>query len=279
MPYSNSIIKRQSIITKNYLDNEIDSAFRRRAKIILNNLDIKGKMSVLEIGCGRGFYLKILRDLYPTAVITGIDINPLYIHQVKHNIKNVNVFQADAKTLPLADNSFDWIIATEILEHIDNDQKALKEMYRVLKPKGKAIITVPNANYPIYWDPLNWSLERLFKKHIKATNWYLGGIWADHQRLYTDQQLVEKITGAGFKIIKKWSTTHYCLPAASFWFYGLGKHLVEKGMANNLNRFNFTRKPNYLSKTILKLVNIFDKMNRDNQNYSSSVNLICQIEK
>jgi SAM-dependent methyltransferase len=51
--------------------------------------------------------------------------------------------QADIQNLPFADNSFDYIICIHVLEHIPDDRKAMREIYRVLKPNGKAIVMVP----------------------------------------------------------------------------------------------------------------------------------------
>lgn len=53
---------------------------------------------------------------------------------------------ADLTALPFTDQSFDWIIANHVLEHIENEYKALSEIKRVLKPNGKAILMVPMAN-------------------------------------------------------------------------------------------------------------------------------------
>jgi len=264
---------------KDYLRNEIDPAFRRRAKVIIENIGNINSKQVLEVGCGRGFYLKTLISICPKAKITGIEINQKYVDNAKSNIKGVRVMKADAHHLPFANNTFDRIIASEILEHVDDDKKVLSEMFRVLKKKGEAVITVPNANYPFSWDPLNWVLERLFNKHINSENWYFGGIWADHQRLYTDKKLSKLIKDVGFKIVKKWSSTHYCLPAASFWFYGVGKHLVEAGIAKNFDRFDFDKKPGFLIKAVLWVIDLFDKINSDSEIGRSTVNLIYKISK
>jgi SAM-dependent methyltransferase len=51
--------------------------------------------------------------------------------------------KADICDLPFADNSFDWILCNHVLEHIPNDTKAMQELFRVLKPAGKALLQVP----------------------------------------------------------------------------------------------------------------------------------------
>ncbi len=52
-------------------------------------------------------------------------------------------YQADITQIPFPDNSFDYVIAIHVLEHIPDDIKAMKELYRVLKPQGTAILSVP----------------------------------------------------------------------------------------------------------------------------------------
>ena len=249
------------------LAGEADPAYKRRAGIILEN--IKGS-KVLEVGCGRGFYLKTIKKLYPTTEIIGIDKNKKYI-------KGLEAIEADAQKLPFGANSFDTVIASEILEHVDDDDKVLAEIKRVLRPRGVVLISVPNANYPLLWDPLNWFLERIFGKHISSNLWWLAGIWADHKRLYDKENLDKKIKKAGLKIEKSWRTTHYCLPFSHFLFYAIGKNLVEKGWFNSMNRFENQRK-SLLREIILWPIKIIDHLN-DGKDFETSVNLIYKIRK
>ena len=264
---------------KKLLAREPDPSYKRRAKIILNSLELDGKEKVLEIGCGRGFYLKTLKKLWPNLKITGVDLNKKYLTEAKKNLAGLKIklVKGDAQNLPFVDNSFSRIIASEILEHVSNDSKALTEIYRVLKPTGIAIITVPNADYPLLWDPLNWFLEKWFDKHIPSNIWWLAGIWADHQRLYTKKEIENKIKKSGFKIEKTWSTTHYCLPFSHFLFYGIGKNLVEKGLFKSMNRFE-EKKESCLRDILLWPIKLIESLNRK-ENYKTSMNLIFKVGK
>lgn len=275
-PMNNSLSKIDEI-----LQREADPAFARRAKIIFENLNLSGREKILEVGCGRGFYLKTLITAWPDLQVTGLDLNEKYLAVAKKFLGNskVKLARGDATKLPFKANSFDRIIATEILEHIPDDEKALEEMYRVLKPGGIAMITVPNKNYPFCWDPLNWIFERLFNWHIPANIWWLAGLWADHVRLYTQEELISKITKARFKIEKAWFATHYCLPFSHFLFYGLGKNLVEKGFLKNYNRFDFGSKETFFKKLLLWSVKTVDNLNKDKNKNVSCVNLVFKINR
>ena len=263
------------------LESEADPAFARRAKIIFENLELSGKEKVLEVGCGRGFYLKTLKNVWPNLTVTGIDLNQEYLDMAKRFLEGMEVelIKANATKLPFKDNSFDRAIGTEILEHIPDDQGAISEMYRVLKPGGIVMITVPNKNYPFCWDPANWVLERTFHWHLPSNIWWLAGIWADHERLYDERELRSKMEKAGFGVEKVWHVTHYCLPFSHFLFYGIGKNLVEKGMLPEINRFSGQKTSSFLKKMLLWPIKKVDSLNRTTQNSKSSMNIIMLVKK
>lgn len=262
------------------LGGEPDPAFARRARIIFENLNLSGGEKVLEVGCGRGFYLKTLIAVLPDLDITGIDLNEKYLQVAKKFIADgkIKLIRADATNLPFKDETFDRIIATEILEHIPDDLKAILEMCRVLKPDGIAMITVPNKNYPFLWDPLNWVAERIFNRHIPSNIWWLSGIWADHVRLYDEKELRDKVEKKGFKVEKVWYATHYCFPFSHFLFYGVGKNLVEKGFFPDMDRFRKNKKQIGFFKVFFWILEQSDKQNNYYQG-KSTVNLIFKIKK
>ena len=259
------------------LQNEVDPAFKRRAGLIFSKLLRYRSTTILNVGCGRGFYEYAITQILPDARITGIDINNSYLNMAKELGKNnkITFIKASVYNLPFADSSFDTIIASEILEHLNDDELALREIKRVLKKDGKLFITVPNKDYPFFWDPLNYFLEKLFHTHVPSNIWWLAGIWADHARLYDENDLINKVKKTGFKIKGLIRSTHYCFPFAHFLLYGIGKNLVEKGFLKSFNRFEYSKKKSFLSNLSLKLFNCFDLKN-ENANFkkSSFVNII-----
>lgn len=268
---------------ENFLQYEIDPAFARRAKVVLENLSLSGKEKILEIGCGRGFYLNVLSKMFPKLDITGIDLNEKYLLEAKNyiNDKKVKLIKVNATSLPFKDKVFDRIIATEILEHISDDEKTISEMFRVLKPGGIIMVTVPSKNYPFFWDPLNWILERTVGWHLPSNIWWLSGIWADHIRLYDEKELKDKMKSNGFKVEKVWYATHYCFPFAHFLFYGIGKNLVEKGIFPDLNRFKQEKKQTKLFLFVTSVLRKIDIKNDSVLIYKSqsSMNLCFLLRK
>lgn len=274
--------KQQEILLKSILYKELDPAFARRARILIEQLELTGNESVLEIGCGRGFYEMVLHTLYPEVSLCAVDTNDTYLALAKQRVptKRVTFEHQDALHLPYKKDSFAAAFATEVLEHIPNDLAALKELHRVVKPGGVVVITVPHARYPVLWDPLNTVLERVFHTHVPKDIWWLAGIWADHQRLYTEQQLHQLAEHSGFTVEKVWRSTHASIPFAHFLLYGIGKNIVEKGILPSFNRFLIQEKPSLLLRIVRSVVYWFDRSNSDSElQGTSTVNLIVKLRK
>lgn len=218
-----------NLILEKILSKVGDLSFRRRILTLLDYLDVQSSDKVLDAGCGEGFYVMLLDQLYGCQVV-GLDNDPEILERAKKWVGekgNVQFIVGDVTNLPFESESFDKIILSEVLEHVPDDRQALSEMYRVLKPNGILGITVPNHNYPFLWDPLNWVGEHLGLGHFSPDSGFLGGIWAMHLRLYFPQEIKKLVEDTGFKIEKIKGLTHYCLPFNHNILY-LGKQFYTK---------------------------------------------------
>lgn len=90
---------------------------------------------VLDVGCGIGEFLDAYTNSY------GVDLNPFVVHDCLRRGHACN--QANANRLPFADQTFDGVLASNVLEHLSSPVKAFAEAARVLKPGGKYGVTVP----------------------------------------------------------------------------------------------------------------------------------------
>ena len=268
--------------------NEADMAFKKRVETIFEWVDPQEDSVILDMPCGRGFYLNMLRYV-SNAKLIGADLDEEVIHKAAANVghlKGISLIRANIYDLPFPDNTFDSVILSEVLEHIDDDVAGLKEALRVLKPGGVAAITVPHANYPFWWDPINKTLETLFKTHIQHGPF--AGLWANHVRLYTPEQLRNAALGAGFIVEKERAFTHHAFPFIHNLVYGFGKPLLEKGalpksLAQTADRSQFDQPdaPWYNPIRIgLSLFNWFDRKNiLDEPPGRSTVNLALKARK
>ena len=98
--------------------------------------------SILDTGCGEGFTMDKLAKLGIGKKIEGIEYSKEAISFGKKLFPNLIIKQASIYDLPYKDNSFDLIICTEVLEHLEDPAKALREMLRV--SKKYIILSVPN---------------------------------------------------------------------------------------------------------------------------------------
>ena len=125
------------------------------------------KGNVLDIGCGQSPYNFLLNKSQTTYF--GIDI----VDAEKFDYNNSIITPFNGEDIPFENDKFDAIICTEVLEHVANYQKLTDEMYRVMKPGGRGIVTIPwSARYHyIPWDYFRYtpsSLKTIFSKFSSA---------------------------------------------------------------------------------------------------------------
>jgi SAM-dependent methyltransferase len=146
----------------------IKKVFRR----FLSNKSI----NFLEVGCGNGTVLFSLTEL-KNLHLTGADIYLSGLKFAKSQLPAIDFIQIDAANIPF-ENKFDAIGCFDVLEHIDDDEKVIAQLYKTLKKKSHLFITVPQ--YPWLWSDID-EMDR-------------------HKRRYTKSEIVRKVEKAGFKI-------------------------------------------------------------------------------
>lgn len=146
---------------------------------------------VLDLGCGEGrhaIHAYILKDIELIAIdLSFSDVkitrkNSLsYLDNTRNN--TFQVLQGSGLCLPFANNSFDKVICSEVLEHIEYYEQVLKEIFRVLKPNGLLCVSVPR-----YWtEKICWLLSGDYSK-----------VEGGHIRIFKDKQLRKTIGSSGF---------------------------------------------------------------------------------
>jgi SAM-dependent methyltransferase len=165
--------------------------FRSRSKIILWALDkyFKNTARFLEIGCGNGYVLSCVHQLFPNVNLFGSEVYQQGLHHASKRIPTAEFFQMDARAIPF-ENHFDVIGAFDVLEHISEDEKVLASMFQAVVPGGGILITVPQHRFL----------------------WTYADTFAGHVRRYSSRELKEKAEKAGFKVEAVISFISFLLP-------------------------------------------------------------------
>lgn len=179
---------------------------------IMNHYDYCAKFvkvgdNVLDVGAGKGLF--VCEMAKRGFKIFGIEINPLYLEKIKEKAQAENVqitiVQGQAENLPLEDNKFIFVNASEVSEHVEDPTAMCREIFRVLQPNGKAYISFHNRfgvydyHYHLYfinWMPRKWA--EFFLKILKKqkTDGSAGRQKLETMHYYTFNQtklLLEKI--------------------------------------------------------------------------------------
>lgn len=269
------------VLIERLVRNEADMAYRRRAFSLMDYLDLHDGDTVLDCGCGMGFYLMTMGRLRNIRLI-GVDGDVSRLAWARTERVPAHLGSVDIHKLPFADNSFDKVLMTEVLEHLAEDRKAMQEIYRILKPGGVLALSVPHANYPFLWDPINKTLEALGIAPIRNAG-PITGLWSNHWRLYTPETLRDVITSAGFTVEELEQQTHHAFPFIHFIVYSIGKPLIEhnllpRGLRDSADRFRGERNrgsllnPINLGVKLLRLADIpNDTLRGDEQTFVSIV--------
>lgn len=208
-------------------------------------------LKMIELGCGNGNVLKYLHQ-------QGINIegSDLFLEALKfcQQIINVPLYQINALRTPFRDASYDIIGLFDLLEHIKNDAELLKEAYRICKPQGKIILTVPAH------------------QHL----WSYFDVLSHHQRRYCKKELVNKLEKAGFQIEKISFYMFFLFPI--YWAFRK-INLFRKSNKNLLASQLLELKPiPLLNKCFLSLLRLEKKLiTRVNLPWGAS--LICVAQK
>ncbi len=121
--------------------DSIDEADGRMQEVVNFFGDVTGK-KVLDMGCGKGRYLRFLKITYPKAQLYGVDLSE---EMLKSCPKTAITTVGSMLNINYPDSFFDCVLSVEALEHAINVEAAVKEMVRVLKPNGKILIIDKNV--------------------------------------------------------------------------------------------------------------------------------------
>lgn len=161
-------------------DHFIDSASRKRVSLTLAAHGAKTG-TVLDVGCSSGLMIRELRHQFPRLTVMGSDVVRLPLERLSATIPDVPLLRFDLVRCPLPDDAIDFVLLLNVLEHIEDDREALRQVFRILKPGGFAVLEVPAG--PNLYDVYDEFLM--------------------HYRRYRLAALAELVSGIGFEIVEK----------------------------------------------------------------------------
>ncbi|OQX71686.1 hypothetical protein B6D52_00705 [Candidatus Parcubacteria bacterium 4484_255] len=186
--------------------------FSARQKIIMalvsKAIAVQKNLNILDAGCGAGNFIVPMRKY---GQVWAVDNSP---HAIKFcQTKKIRVYKSSLKTMPFADNFFDITLVLDVLEHINDDSIAIKELKRVTKKNGLIFITVPAYQF-------------LWSYHDVSHN---------HKRRYTIKTLKNKLRKNNLQVLKAtYFNTFLFLPIVLIRFIKKLSH-SEKPDINRIN--------------------------------------------
>lgn len=170
-----------------------------------------------EIGCGTGFVLKAVQLAFPESIILGTDLFVEGLKYATQRCPRVKLVQMDARAIPYR-NEFNVVGIFDVLEHIENDKMVLEQISDSLVPGGGLLITVPQHKW--LWSSVDE---------------------ADcHVRRYSAQELENKVSNAGFEILRSTSFVSLLLPMMA-----VARLLRPKASSEVVQELNISRVSNW----------------------------------
>jgi malonyl-CoA O-methyltransferase len=156
----------------------------KRLEVVYNDFlseDLKNK-KLLDAGCGTGWFSQ--RAVERGAIVTSMDIGPKLLKKVAKKCNSERVV-GSIMTMPFKSETFDFVVSSEVIEHVPDPFLALRECYRVLKPGGTLVISTPNK----FWYFALYIAEKLKIRPYQGLE-----NWSDFDQIQLD------IANIGFKV-------------------------------------------------------------------------------
>jgi 2-polyprenyl-3-methyl-5-hydroxy-6-metoxy-1,4-benzoquinol methylase len=165
--------------------------FRSRNRLIVQLLGrhFPDAKNLLEIGCGTGYVLSGVHEAMPQLNLAGSELYTAGLGFASTRLPGATLYQMDCRHIPF-EAEFDVVCAFDVLEHVEEDEVALAEMFNAVRPGGGIIVSVPQHKWL----------------------WNAGDDYAHHKRRYRRSELRAKLVAAGFDVVRMTSFVTLLLP-------------------------------------------------------------------
>ena len=164
----------------------------RRLHLIRQHAPLEGRR-ILDIGCGRGVYVRKFREF--SDRVAGIDIDP---KRLREGAKTTpGLLLGVSERLPFGDGAFDVVVLNEVIEHVRDDAATMREALRVVRPGGHVVVYAPNRLFPFETHGIYLGKRFVFG-NIPLINWLpdpLRHRLVPHARAYTKRGIRRTYAG------------------------------------------------------------------------------------
>lgn len=138
---------------------------------------LPGAQTMLEVGCGTGFVTQAIEQNFSSLRLTAVDNLGAGLRYAAKRLRRTTVCKMDASKIPFVEE-FDVVGAFDVIEHIEDDERALVQFRKAIRPGGSLVLTVPQHQFL----------------------WTAADECACHQRRYSRSELMEKLRRNGFQV-------------------------------------------------------------------------------
>ncbi len=174
---------------------------QRRLDLVVQAAGDRIHGMILENGCGVGRYVEKLAG-FGSRVI-GLEYD--FERAKEAHIRSKEILNAAGEFIPLPSSTFDLILSHEVIEHVQDDRAAIREMMRVLKAGGRAVIFCPNRGYPFETHGIYWKGKYYFgnKPFVNYLPRGLRDKLAPHVRVYSKRDVQKLFDGFPVKFVER----------------------------------------------------------------------------
>jgi 2-polyprenyl-3-methyl-5-hydroxy-6-metoxy-1,4-benzoquinol methylase len=179
---------------KHPLSKAKDDAYYSMIRWDIIDLIPEGRFRVLDVGCGAGATLKKLKETGKAAEVWGIEINGRYEKELENALDGFYIGDVEKIGTRLQDGYFDYILFGDVLEHLFEPAKVIRQYQKYLKDNGRIIACIPNIKYfrvlsdLIMFDRFNYRGA--------------GVLDSTHIRFFTKREIIKMFEGEGLRICR-----------------------------------------------------------------------------
>lgn len=169
--------------------------------ILKNKISSKGHVTLLDYGCGDGYW-SLIFSRFSQCDVTGVDYNKLRLARCRDLMPNIKFIEADLSKSASNLEKYDIVFCSQVIEHIEDDVQFISNIKNHLKDDGVLILGTTNEG----------CLTQNIRNRLKKST-------SDHVHFYKEKEIRDKITMAGFKLNSVYREVFY--PGSDVLYYKL----------------------------------------------------------